>query len=305
MKKLIGTLRVLIGGVLVAACAETPTEAPEPEPEPAPEWVYAGQWGSEGPGTGKFDGPAGVALAPNGNVYVADFYNNLIQYFTPSGSFLGQWYAPCFNVAVAPNGNVYVTGAPKSIYYYTPTGSLLGSFSGEGRPDFERPGAIDFTPKGGFLVADVGADYIHWFSPAGSLKYSWPMFFDETPTGLACSPSGEKVYISDGDRDCIMCFTYTGDLLASWGSRGTANGQFEYPMGLAIAGDGTIFVTDAGNDRVQCFTSKGVFLGKWGTLGSGNGQFDMPCAAAARRSGSPVYVADARNNRIQYFEKKE
>ena len=268
-------------------------------------YAFEGKWGSYGTGQGEFDEPAGVALAPNGNVYVVDSYNQRIQYFTPTGSFLGQWYVPCFDVAVAANGNVYVTAAPKRIYWYTPTGSLLGSFNGQGRPDFERPGPIDFTPKGGFFVADVATYNIHWFSPTGSLKYSWRRLFLDTPGGLVCSPFGEKVYISNPDRYCIMCFTYTGDLLASWGSRGTANGQFKYPTGLAISGDGTIFVADPGNDRVQYFTSKGAFLGKWGSYGSGNGQFDMPFAAAARRTGSRVYVADTRNHRIQYFNRNE
>lgn len=268
-------------------------------------YTFEGKWGSYGTGPGEFDGPAGVAVAPGGNVYVTNLYNNRIQYFTPTGSYLGEWYAPGFDVAVAANGNVYVTGPPKSIYYYTATGSLLGSFNGQGRPDFGRPGPLDFTPKGGFLVGDRATYYIHWFSPTRSLKYSWRTSFLRTPGGLVCSPFGEKVYISNSDRNCIMSFKYTGDLLASWGSRGKANGQFEYPMGLAITGDGTIFVTDTGNDRVQYFTSKGVFLGKWGSLGSGNGQFDMPCATAARRSGSRVYVADCDNHRIQYFNRNE
>jgi DNA-binding beta-propeller fold protein YncE len=46
------------------------------------DWVYEGQWGSSG---------SGVAVAPNGNVYVADGFNQCIQYFTPTGSFLGKW----------------------------------------------------------------------------------------------------------------------------------------------------------------------------------------------------------------------
>ncbi len=52
---------------------------------------YAGQWGTHGAGNGQFNYALGIAVAPNGNVYVADAYNNRIQYFSPTGSFLGKW----------------------------------------------------------------------------------------------------------------------------------------------------------------------------------------------------------------------
>ena len=55
------------------------------------EWVYEGKWGSEGSGNGQFDNPGGIAVATNGNVYVADTNNYRIQYFTSTGSFLGKW----------------------------------------------------------------------------------------------------------------------------------------------------------------------------------------------------------------------
>ena len=54
-------------------------------------WVYEGKWGTGGTGDGEFNRPAGVALAPNGNVYVADSRNDRVQYFTATGSFLGKW----------------------------------------------------------------------------------------------------------------------------------------------------------------------------------------------------------------------
>ncbi|NIT36042.1 MAG: hypothetical protein GTN49_06010 [candidate division Zixibacteria bacterium] len=84
MKNVIRIISALCGVLLLAACAESPTE---PEWEP----TYAGQWGSEGSGNGEFQGPFGVAVAANGDVYVVDADNHRIQYFTPTGSFLGKW----------------------------------------------------------------------------------------------------------------------------------------------------------------------------------------------------------------------
>ena len=82
-------------------------------------YAYEGQWGTEGSGNGQFRDPTGVAVAPSGNVYVSDEYNDRIQYFTSTGSFLGKWgsrgtgpgqfYQP-WGVAVGPTGLVYVVG---------------------------------------------------------------------------------------------------------------------------------------------------------------------------------------------------
>jgi len=53
------------------------------------EWLQS--WGSLGPGPGQFDTPHGVAVAPNGDVYVADRGNRRVQIFDQSGKFLRQF----------------------------------------------------------------------------------------------------------------------------------------------------------------------------------------------------------------------
>jgi DNA-binding beta-propeller fold protein YncE len=54
---------------------------------------YSHHFGSEGTGNGQFKGPIGVAVAPSGNLLVADDLNNRIQVFQPSGRFLRQFAA--------------------------------------------------------------------------------------------------------------------------------------------------------------------------------------------------------------------
>ncbi|NIT37273.1 MAG: hypothetical protein GTN49_12385 [candidate division Zixibacteria bacterium] len=85
-----------------------------------------------------------------------------------------------------------------------------------------------------------------------------------------------------------------------WGSRGTGNGPFQIPFGLAFSRNGVVYVTDSTNHRVQYFTDTGSFLGKWGTPGKGSGQFLEPVGVAAATDGN-VYVAEWRNHRVQYF----
>ena len=47
--------------------------------------------GWPGTGDGQFDFPEGIAVAPSGDVYVADTANDRIQRFDASGNFIGKW----------------------------------------------------------------------------------------------------------------------------------------------------------------------------------------------------------------------
>jgi streptogramin lyase len=53
------------------------------------EWLAS--WGSLGTGPGQFDTPHGLAVGPNGDVFVADRGNRRIQVFDPNGKFLRQF----------------------------------------------------------------------------------------------------------------------------------------------------------------------------------------------------------------------
>jgi len=100
---------------------------------------------------------------------------------------------------------------------------------------------------------------------------------------------------------------------------GNGIGQLDDPKGVAVDSSGNIYVADARNDRIQKFDSSGNFILKWGTsciissglgcvdpdgagpLELGDGQLDDPKGVAVDSSGN-IYVADARNDRIQKFD---
>ena len=103
------------------------------------------------------------------------------------------------------------------------------------------------------------------------------------------------------------------NFVGKWGTRGTGNGQFQYPIGTAADSSGFVYVADSANDRIQKFrlanpcpvgTTQIVtgvcFVTKWGMPGTGNGQFKWPAGIAIDPAGL-VYVTDYLNFRVQVF----
>jgi len=112
-----------------------------------------------------------------------------------------------------------------------------------------------------------------------------------------------NVYVADSANDCIQKFSPDGVLLSMRGSKGSENGQFLSPCGVAVDESGNVYVADSSNYRIQKFSPDGNFLAKWGSRGSGDGQFGKyygPLGLAVDRNGN-VYVADSGNGRIQKF----
>jgi len=109
------------------------------------------------------------------------------------------------------------------------------------------------------------------------------------------------VYVADTMNNRIQQFSSTGTFLREWGTKGTGDGEFNAPSGIAVDSSNNVYVADTMNNRIQQFSSTGVFITKFGEAGIEDGKFDSPSDVAVSSDGH-VYVADSGNNRIQVFE---
>src|SRR5262245_18735934 len=131
---------------------------------------FLAAWGSSGSGDGQFafdfENPPGIAVDASGNVFVPDYYNERIQKFSNTGTFLATWgsegtgdgqFEGPLSVAVDASGNVFVVDQFNyRIQKFSDAGTFLaawGSFGG-GNGQFSDPHRIAVDASGNVFVTD-------------------------------------------------------------------------------------------------------------------------------------------------------
>ena len=109
---------------------------------------------------------------------------------------------------------------------------------------------------------------------------------------------GGELVVVEYSGHCVSIISANGEK-KSFGTYGSAPGQFDLPMGVAIDAGGDILVCDFRNNRIQQFSPTGKHLKTVGTKGNGPLQFNSPVGIAVHPHTHNVYVADRDNYRIQ------
>jgi len=123
----------------------------------------------------------------------------------------------------------------------------------------------------------------------------------EQPTGIAFDAARARLYVVDTKANRVNIFKADGSLESSFGRRGTADGEFNYPTLIWRTAAGRLYVTDSLNFRVQRFDDAGQFLGKFGGLGDGSGDLPRQKGVATDSYGH-VYIVDSLFHAIQIFD---
>ena len=119
------------------------------------------------------------------------------------------------------------------------------------------------------------------------------------PENLAVLANG-NIVVPDTHYHRMVIFTNTGEIVRIFGSKGTADGQFIYPVAVCEHPNGDLFVCEYGsNDRVQRFSADGEYRSQFGAFGTEPGEFQRP--SGIEWQDGKLYVSDAANHQLQVF----
>lgn len=196
-----------------------------------------------------FNGPSGIAIDSTGKLYVADQFNHTIRLVTTAG------------VVTTIAGSTRAKGSKDG----TGTSAL-----------FNQPTSIARISDNVYCVADSQNNLVRKVTAAGvvtTIAGKAPLAgkLDGTgnaarfriPTGVAVSGAAtgtaaasgtETIFVTDQGNHTIRAITSTGVVTTIGGTagiKGSAEGSFYYPRGLAVDTEGVLYVADRYNHRIS------------------------------------------------------
>ena len=248
--------------------------------------------------TGGWGSPSGIAVAPNGDVYVADMYNNTVNRFDGSGAFLGifansELTSPT-GMAWGPDGYLYVANSGDGGQSY------IVRFDAAGNPvdaspfvpsstGLYYPGAIAFGPDGNLYIADSSNGAVDKvIRTTGAFSTLVPPGCPSTPfsnpQGVAFGPD-HNLYVSDAGYGCadgsvpggwadfgVYTYDTDGNLLGTF----VAPNVLSTPIDLAFGPNGNLYVTDSQSRVVQFDGATGGWIGEFIANGGSSGPLNNP-----------------------------
>jgi hypothetical protein len=271
----------------------------------------AGYQGDGEPATSaKLYEPYGVAVSSTGEVYIADYWNNVIRVVFTNGTittFAGngtQGYygdrgpatsAELWNphgVAVSSTGEVYIADSGNNVIRVVYTNGTINTFAGNGTQGY-------YGDRG--PATDAELDY---------------------PRGIAVSSTNE-VFIGDTNNNVVR-IVYTNGIINTFAGNGFGAGslnnggysgdgesattaELNSPIGVSVSSNGDIYIADWGNNRIRIVYTNGTINtfagnGNAGYYGDGgpatSAELYHPIGLAVSTTGE-VYIADTWNSVIR------
>lgn len=304
----LGTMLALVGGLIglfVAICAivgipmltsstqraasqlppavanATHTPIPEPTDTPTPTPGFANvvmKFGAPGTGPGKFTNAHGIAVEPNGHIFVGEYQGGRVQEFDAQGKFISQFLAGgqkslIYNLAADRKGILYVAADGQIARYDSTHDTLLNPFA---YPDGNRFAYVNTTGTGDILAMwyqerngiinsiEGHRDDLVEFKADGTVAQVWKGFISaqtgdaELDTEIATDGAGNMYALSGEFGPAVFKFDRNGKFMSRFGSQGSGRDQFTGPSSIAVDSQSRVYVGDS--EKILVFDAGGRFL---------------------------------------------
>ena len=191
----------------------------------------------------------GATFGPDGSLYVADYYNNQIDHYSASGTFLSAFGAAYLSspqgLTFGPNGNLYVTNVNSTVQEFSPGGTFLGTFITAGSGGLNNAKAIVFGADGNAYVSSYyNSEVLEYNGTTGAFLKVFATGSGGFE-GLTFGPDGNLYVASYGDN---AIYRYSGSngaslrtssVAATWSTRlaspSTPRGTWWLPHDLSVS----------------------------------------------------------------------
>lgn len=238
----------------------------------------------------QLNGPAGLALASGGSLFISEENGNRIRLLQD-----GQLST------VAGSGVAGFRDGPAL------------------QAQFFAPGPLALAQDGSLLIADFLNNRVrllkdgHVSTVAGSGVAGFadgPALHAQLngPSGLAAAPDG-SIYISDAKNHRVRLLqngelrTVAGSGVAGFAEGPALQAELNEPVGLALSPDGALYIADRANHRIRVLKDGELqtHAGRHGGFYDGSAMLALFCnpSSIALASDGSLYVTDSRNHRVR------
>jgi hypothetical protein len=264
-----------------------------------------------------FDYPGAVASDTNGNIFVADSYNNVIREIIPSG------VTDCTVKTIAgnPNEQDFANGAGTNAYFDNPFALYVNT-----------NGTVYVADTYNFAIRQLTFDGTNWNVTTlagrplvqGTNDGNGTNALFAAPVGITMGLGGNLFVADSGDENfsdyALRQVTLDGDVSTLTGSELISGGQFagegtyglSSPQGLTADADGNLYVSDDNNNQVFKVSTNAMhtnwiavnYAGAQSDYGGTNdggeydARFNQPYDVTGDGNGN-YYVADTGNSTIR------
>lgn len=195
---------------------------------------------------------------------------------------VGYNFGEVTGVATTPDGHLLVFHrGPHPLLEFDGEGSFVREI---GAGMFSSAHGLQVDQQGNIWTTDVGSHLVLKFNPEGHIvmvlgRRDTPGTWDEDkkmvlfdkPADVGFDAEG-NVYVADGyGNSRIVKLDPYGNLIKTWGKKGSAEGEFDNPHNVLVDPQGRVLVADRYNKRIQIFDQDGNFLEAWTHLGVPSG----------------------------------
>ena len=219
-----------------------------------------GEPGARGDGgvalAGQLNGPRGIAVDGQRNVYIADAHNNRVRRVSAAGNLstaLDGLNDP-EAVAVDAQGTLYIADTANDRVLRVTAGGFVTTLA-----EVVRPAGLAVDQTGNVFISE--SSRITRIAPNGTLTVM--VVGLRAPRGIAVAENGDLIFAETGAHRVIRFSAATGitATIAGTGAPGFSGdgdaapaAQLSGPAGVATDLTGSVWIADSGNNRVRLLT---------------------------------------------------